>query len=71
MKTVLLMLIIFVAIAHPALAEDLQIPCEMIRAYVAQIGLMQAKARARAAGMTVEQERRARQCFVTKQIAIK
>ena len=70
MKTALFMLI-FLATAGPALADELQISCETVRAYVTQVGLMQAKAQARAAGMTAQQERRARQCFVTKEIAIK
>jgi hypothetical protein len=71
MKTALLMLI-FLATAGPALADELQISCETVRAYVTQVGLMQAKAQARAAGMTAQQERRARQCFVTKEdVAIK
>jgi hypothetical protein len=68
MKTTLVTLI-FLAAASPTLADELQISCETIRAYVAQVGLMQAKAQARAAGMTVQQERRARQCFVGKALA--
>jgi hypothetical protein len=56
MKIALLMLI-FVATAGPALAGELQISCETVQA--------------RAAGMTAQQERRARQCFVTKEIATK
>ena len=52
--------------------DRLQISCETVRAYVAQVGLIQAKAQAHAAGMTAQQERRARQCFVTKEdLAIK
>ena len=70
MKIALLMLI-FVATAGPALAGELQISCETVRAFVTQVGLIQAKAQARAAGMTAQQERRARQCFVTKKIATK
>jgi len=42
------------------------ISCAMIRAYVSQVGLVQAKAMARAAGMTASQERRARQCVLNK-----
>jgi hypothetical protein len=34
-----------------------------VRAYVSQVGLAQARAMARANGMTAEQERRARQCL--------
>ena len=70
MKTALLMLILL-ATAAPASADEMQISCEMVRAYVSQVGLIEAKAQARAAGMTVQQERRARQCFVTKKIATK
>lgn len=68
MKIALLILICLAA-TNPALADELQISCETIRAYVAQVGLMEAKAQARAAGMTVQQERRARQCFVNKTLA--
>ena len=39
------------------------ITCEMVRSYVAQVGLAQAKAMAQAAGMTASEERRARQCL--------
>jgi hypothetical protein len=70
MKTALLILI-FLATAGPASADELQISCETVRAYVTQVGLIKAKALARAAGMTAEQEHRARQCFVTKEIATK
>jgi hypothetical protein len=43
-----------------------RISCAMIRAYVSQVGLAQAQAMARAAGMTASQERRARQCVLKK-----
>jgi hypothetical protein len=77
MKTALLMLF-FVTAGSPVLAEPYHayqnsgqavrgesshINCETVRAYVGQVGLVQAKALARAAGMTASQERRARQCF--------
>ena len=80
MKTALLILI-FVAAGSPALAkpyhayqnsgqaarsESSHINCETVRAFVGQVGLTQAKALARAAGMTASQERRARQCFAEK-----
>jgi hypothetical protein len=39
------------------------ITCEMVRNYVAQVGLEQARAMATAAGMTAADERRARQCL--------
>lgn len=40
-----------------------RITCEMVRSYVAQVGIEQAKAMAVAAGMTAADERRARQCL--------
>jgi hypothetical protein len=39
------------------------ITCDMVRSYVAQVGLAQARAMAAAAGMTAAEERRARQCL--------
>jgi hypothetical protein len=42
------------------------ITCDMVRSYVAQVGLQQAKAMAVAAGMTASDERRARQCLANK-----
>jgi hypothetical protein len=39
------------------------ITCDMVRSYVAQVGLEQAKAMAVAAGMTSSEEHRARQCL--------
>jgi hypothetical protein len=66
-----LLILVFLASAAPASAYELQISCETVRAYVAQVGVMQAKAQARAAGMTAKQERRARQCVVTKAVATK
>jgi hypothetical protein len=80
MKPALLMLI-FVAGGSPALAkpyhahqnsgqaaraESSHINCDTVRAYVGQVGLVQAKALARAAGMTASQERRAGLCFAKK-----
>jgi len=62
MKAVLLMLTL-VATASPTLAGESQITCDTVRAYVTQVGLVRAKADARAAGMTVAQQRRARQCL--------
>jgi hypothetical protein len=64
MKNALLVLI-FVATASSALADP-QITCETVRACARQVGLVHAKAQARAAGMTAEQERRARRCLATK-----
>ena len=70
MKTAPLMLL-FVATASPVLADPPRadrgqpstFACETVRAYVSQVGLAQAKAMARASGMTAVQERRARQCL--------
>jgi hypothetical protein len=61
MKAALLILI-FVAAATPASANP-HVNCASVRAYVSEVGLVQAKALARAAGMTASQERRARRCF--------
>jgi hypothetical protein len=77
MKTALLIMI-FVAAASPGSAADKQdsgqprwdesshVNCETVRAYVGQVGLAQATALARAAGMTASQEWRARRCLAKK-----
>lgn len=39
------------------------ITCDMVRAYVAQVGLVQARAMAQSAGMTASEERRAIRCL--------
>jgi hypothetical protein len=72
MKTTLLMLL-FVAAAGPALADphrdaraEPATTCETVRAYVSQVGVVAAKAMARANGMTAAQERRARQCLASR-----
>ena len=80
MKTALFMMI-FVTTASPVLAnsyrtynnsehaqwdETSQIDCGTVRAYVAQVGLVQARTLARAAGMTAGQEWRARRCLARK-----
>jgi hypothetical protein len=52
------------ALTAPALAQDQGITCEMVRAYVAQVGLEQARAVAVAHGITASQERRARACLL-------
>lgn len=52
--------------ASPASARDKNvrlITCAMIRVYVAQVGLAQARAFALAHGMTASQEQRARHCL--------
>jgi len=64
MKTSLLMLF-FVPTASPVLANS-EITCEKVRAYVRQVGFVQVKAHARAAGMTSTQERRASRCFAKR-----
>jgi hypothetical protein len=80
MKTALLIMIVVVT-ASPVLAnpyrphqdseptrwdQSSHINCGMVRAYVAQVGLVQATALARAAGMTVGQEWRARRCLAKR-----
>jgi hypothetical protein len=80
MKVVLLMLL-FVVSATPVLAsrhrayqesgesgfvETSTISCETVRSYVRQVGLVQARALARANGMTASQEWRARQCLARR-----
>jgi hypothetical protein len=46
--------------------ESSHVNCETVRAYVAQVGLAQARTLARAAGMTAGQEWRARRCLAKK-----
>jgi hypothetical protein len=77
MKTTLLIMMSVVA-ASPLSAADQRnlrqahwnesahVNCEMVRAHVAQMGLAQATALARAAGMTVRQEWSARRCLAKK-----
>jgi hypothetical protein len=74
MKTALLIMM-FVSAVSPGLAAPKQdfgqarwngsahVNCETVRAYVGQVGLAQATALARAAGMTAGQEWRARRCL--------
>jgi hypothetical protein len=63
-KTLLLGAIALVA-AGPASAhaKTERISCETVRAFVAQVGLVQARAIALAHGMTAAEERRARHCL--------
>ena len=68
-----LLMLLFVAAAGPALADphraaraEPAITCETVRAYVSQVGVVAAKAMARANGMTAAQERRARQCLASR-----
>jgi hypothetical protein len=71
MKTTLLMLL-FVTAASPVAdphrgnRAEPAVTCETVRAYVSQVGLLAAKAIARAHGMTPGQERRARQCLASR-----
>jgi|HubBroStandDraft_1064217.scaffolds.fasta_scaffold699639_2 hypothetical protein len=50
-------------ISAPALGQEQEITCEMVRAYVAQMGLVQARADATAYGMTASEEQKARVCL--------
>jgi hypothetical protein len=76
-----LLILLFVAAASPALADPNRldhtsglaawgqswtITCEAVRAYVSQVGLAQAKATARANGMTAAQEWLASRCLAKK-----
>lgn len=75
MKKTALLTFAFVAASYPALARHhfhrggratpshSRISCETVRAYVAQVGLEQAKAMAEAAGMTESEERAAAHCL--------
>jgi hypothetical protein len=47
-----------------SLGTHSSITCAMVRSYVAQVGLEQAKAMAEAAGMTAADELRARRCLL-------
>lgn len=67
------LLLLFVAAASPVLADphragraESAITCDTVRAYVSQVGVLAAKAMARANGMTAAQERRARQCLASR-----
>ena len=42
------------------------ITCDMVRAYVAQVGIRQARAMALSAGMTASDERKARRCIESR-----
>ena len=56
---------IALAVACPASAQAKSwgMSCETVRAFVAQVGLVQARALALAHGMTASQERRAKHCL--------
>lgn len=49
-----------------ARASHSGITCEMVRAYIAKVGLGQAIAMAKSAGITAAEEQRARQCLAKK-----
>jgi hypothetical protein len=82
MKKTAVLTLIFVATAYPGFARHhshhrvhheraaatahSRMSCETVRAYVAQVGLAQAKAMAQAAGMTQSEEREAAQCLEKK-----
>jgi len=51
---------------YPAHASHSGITCEMVRAYVAKVGLGQAIAMAKSAGISAAEEERARQCLAKK-----
>ena len=82
MKKTALLTFVFVAASYPAVARHhfhhgqratsshSRISCEMVRAYVAQAGLAQAKAMAQAAGMTESEERQAVQCLEKRPAAV-
>jgi hypothetical protein len=73
MKKTALLTLAFVAASYPAAAKhhfhhgqratSSRMSCDMVRAYVAQVGLAQAKATAQAAGMTASEERAAAHCL--------
>ena len=48
---------------HASVETHPQISCEMVRSYVAQVGVAQARAMAQANGMTSSDEQRARRCL--------
>jgi hypothetical protein len=78
MKKTGLLIFISLAVTYPAIAKQRyyhpehaptshsRITCEMVRAYVAQVGLVQAKAMAQAVGMTESEQREAVQCLEKK-----
>jgi len=49
-----------------AVSRHAQITCGMVRAYVAQVGLAQARAMAQSAGITASEEQRAIRCLENK-----
>jgi hypothetical protein len=51
---------------YAAHASHAGITCEMVRAYIAKVGLGQAIAMAKSAGISAADEQRARQCLANK-----
>ena len=78
MKKAALLIVISLAVSCPAIAKQRHhhrehtatshshVTCEMVRAYVAQVGLAQAKAMAQGAGITESEKREAAQCLEKK-----
>jgi hypothetical protein len=75
MKKTALLALFLITVSYPAMArhrhadrnrapsEQPHFSCDMVRAYVAQVGLAQAKAMAETAGATEADKRRAVQCL--------
>ena len=66
MKRTALLSLVLITSTFPVVAQQTNISCETVRAYVAQVGVAQAKAMALSAGMTPAQERLARRCLTGK-----
>jgi hypothetical protein len=78
MKSVALLMLVLLTASYPAMARPYHghrhvapeshsgVTCEMVRAYVAQVGLAGAVAMAKAAGITSSEKERARQCLAEK-----
>jgi hypothetical protein len=54
------------AYAEKPASSHANITCDMVRAYVAQVGLVQARAMALSQGMTASEELRAKRCLENK-----
>jgi hypothetical protein len=52
--------------AEKPASSHANITCDMVRAYVAQVGLVQARAMALSEGMTASEELRAKRCLESK-----
>lgn len=71
MKAVMCMIVL--GLSSPSLAAGWNRPqshrhitCAMVRSYVQSVGVEQARAAARAAGMTASEERNARRCLAER-----